>query len=131
MDQRRYFRYVFPLVARPSVELECAAWPHPLRGEVLDISGGGMLVRAADWSTPFCARQAVTVRCQLPHGGPHLVLAAEVVHHRAPPDGVYCGIHFVPASDPLVQRQREALLLHFITEEQRRQLRDYPAMRTE
>lgn len=125
-NRRRYYRYVFPVTSRPTARLECPDWPTPLIGEVVDLSGGGMLVYLRDRTAPLPVRQAVTVHCPLPNGGPNLVLVSEVVHCRVQADGVYCGIHFVPDERPQAQDQRVSMLLHFIADEQRRQLRHCP-----
>lgn len=55
-------------------------------------------------------------------------LVSEVVHCRTHPDGMYCGIHFLPDKHEHAQVHRVAKILRIIVEEQRQRLSDFPAV---
>jgi hypothetical protein len=121
-NRRETYRFTFPPGEAPRIEV-LTGRQRALSGAVLiNLSLGGVLVRAP--AGHLQVGDAVVVRLQ-DRTTPtpvrlNVSVPAVVAYLAAHGDDALAGLHFLPAVSPAATSLREALLSHFIVEEQRR-----------
>ena len=126
MDNRRQdYRHVF----EPHQHRTAALTSHAaksVRGEIVDLSVGGMRLRMTERTVPLRPRERIRVQFSL-DGDQPLSVDAEVVYATADAEA-HCGMHFLRLADAQANDARERKLWGFLLEEQlRARRRQLPA----
>jgi|SRR5665213_2062499 len=117
-NRRKNYRHVFAAARRLPVDFLPADSRARLHGELVDLSTGGMRVRMTAAPKPVIA----TAELPLPSGT--LAVRSLLIYARASGDETLCGFQFLPSESEGADLEREQALWRFLTEEQRRELRD-------
>jgi c-di-GMP-binding flagellar brake protein YcgR len=124
-NRRQSYRHPFPTSEPVGVEIAPPEGQPPLRGELLDLSVGGMKIRL-DAAHPVSVGGHLTVRLvrrQTPPLRLLLGMAGEVKHVEQDGRHVCLGLQFVQQGEAPAGETRERELSRFLAEEQRRVLR--------
>jgi c-di-GMP-binding flagellar brake protein YcgR len=124
-NRRQSYRHPFPESEPVGVEITASEGQPPLRGELLDLSVGGMKIRL-DAGHEVSVGGHLTVRAVRRQSPPLrllLGLAGQVKHVEQEGRHVCLGLQFLPQAMAPADDTREGKLSRFLAEEQRRILR--------
>jgi c-di-GMP-binding flagellar brake protein YcgR len=123
-NQRKTFRHRFEQEETLRVELQFPGKKVVVRGDVLDLSLGGMRLRVDEPPAELQAGKSVTARL-IGREAVHpvsldLVVPARIVYLRLLEDTTLCGLHFLPTASANANEAIERSLSRFLLSEQRR-----------
>ena len=116
-NRRQDYRHIFRPHERRQVQMSAAA-AGTLRGELLDLSLGGVRVRLPGGAPPLKPQERCRVQLEV-DSDQALLFDAEVIHREPDPEAS-CGLRFLPLVDVNAWELRERRLWKFLLEEQRR-----------
>lgn len=124
MDNRRQnYRHALSAADRIGVELDLPGRRPGLTGAVADLSVSGMRVRLADAEVYLPVEERLIARFALPGSEGPVTLSAAVAYTQTHNDARFCGIRFLPSTNPLADETRERLIWRYLLDEQRKDLR--------
>lgn len=119
-NRRQDYRHTFEPHERLQVEVLPTAAHQPIRGEILNLSVGGMAVRLLQ-PVPVTPYQRLRVTIPLATEQT-LTLSAEAVHTHTTPEP-QLGCRFLPLADPHATERRDQSLWCYLLDAQRRSRR--------
>lgn len=123
-NQRQTFRHRFELEETLRVELQFPGKKVVVRGDLFDLSLGGMRLRVDKPPADLQVGKSVTARL-IGREAVHpvsldLVVPARIVYLRPHEDATHCGLRFLPTASANANEALERSLSRFLLSEQRR-----------
>jgi hypothetical protein len=119
---RHHYRHPLGPQQRLPVDIVSAAQRQTFRGEVINLSVGGMKVWLPDQTALLGPADRLLARITLPGTATSLAVSAAVVYAAASGGQRFFGLFLVPVN-PAVVEQRHLAIWRFLLTEQRRALR--------
>jgi len=123
-NRRKNYRHVFAPARRLPVDFLPADSRARLHGDLVDLSTGGMRVRMTAEGAASADAKPVIATAELPLPSGRLAVRSLLIYAQASGDETLCGFQFLPSESAEADLEREQALWRFLTEEQRRELRD-------